>query len=286
MFPVLLHVLMVPGIQLFFSASGAKRVARTWLPLTVAIILLVGEGTYFQFLFQRHAPERWYFMDARFARRVLDPALGLNRRPIYLYDPPNHSGYIQALWHGTLRGLGTSDFVRVSSPESIPADGVAISSERACTNCRLLARSLNYIVYVVLPSDLRVKGAPLPPEAFRAEVSLRQVPQVLQTGQATVLRTSVRNISSTSWPCIGDSGRYAVDVRARWRDESGTILADAGGAFFDYDLEPGDVNDSDLQVTAPAVPGNYLLEIDVVQEPDQWFAAKGSKPLLVPIRVN
>jgi hypothetical protein len=40
----------------------------------------------------------------------------------------------------------------------------------------------------------------------------------------------------------------------------------------------------DLHVTAPAVPGNYLLEIDAMQEPNEWFSAKGSKPLLLPIK--
>ena len=88
------------------------------------------------------------------------------------------------------------------------------------------------------------------------------------------------------WPCVSDqNGRYSIDIRARWRDDKGTIISDAGRATFDYDLEPRDVGDTDLRVTTPPAPGNYILEIDVVEEPDKWFGANGSKPLLLPIKV-
>jgi hypothetical protein len=288
-FPLLLHVLMVPGVQLFMGTGGLKlwTVPRVRLAFAIAVIGLVAQGAYFQYLFHRDSPDRWYFMDARFARKILEPAVALNRRPIYLYDPTGHPGYIQSLWHGTLRGLAGSDFIRISTPESVPAGSVVISTQQTCTNCRLMARSFNYVVYVALPSDLHPNFRRLPAEAFRADVSLRQVPSSLTAGHEAVLPVSVRNLSGASWTCIGDDdGHYVVDVRARWRNENGAILAEAGRAFFVYDLEPGDVNDVDLQVAAPAQPGNYILEIDLVQEPDQWLSANGGKPLSLPIRVN
>jgi len=287
--PLLLHVLMVPGLQLFTAAGGSRTgtARRAWLIPAIAIIVLLAQGAYFQYLFHRYSPERWYFMDARYAQKILEPAVALNRRLMYLYDPAGHPGYIQALWHGTLRGLTAPDFIRTSTLESVPPGSVVISTQRTCANCRLIARSLNYIVYVVLPSELYPNLGGLAAEAFRADVSLRQVLSPLPAGQETILRVSVKNISGASWSCIGDDlGHHAVDVRARWRNESGAIVAEAGRAFLDYDLEPGDVNDVDLRVSAPAKPGNYTLEIDLRQEPDQWFSANGSRSLLLPARIN
>ena len=284
--PVLLHVLMVPGLQFLADVSRGVGGLRKWSPVMIAIILIVAEGLYFQRLFQRDSPARWYVMDARFPRKILEPALAMNRRPIYLYDRSNSSGYIQALWHGTLRGLPPSAFARPAVADSVPAGSVVISSEPDCENCRLIARGLNYIVYTVLPSDLRPSVGALPAEAFHAEVSLRQGSPAFQAERETILRTTVKNTSLASWSCVGDdSGRYATDVHARWRDENGRLISEGGRAFFNYDLEPGDVNDVDLHVFAPKVPGNYLLEIDAIQEPDVWFSAKGSKPLVLQVEV-
>ena len=225
-------------------------------------------------------------MDARFDRKVLQPALALNRKTIYLSDPPNQSGYIQALWHGTLHGVNSNAFVKTVSRDSIPADSVVISTERTCENCRLLARSLNYLVYATLPSHAAPNLSPLLPEAFHAQLSLRQTPTMMTAGQKHTLRVSVKNISNLSWTCIGDAqGRYAVVVRARWRKSDGSVIPDAARSELNYDLEPGDVNDVDLEVTPPMVAGNYVLEIDLVSEPDRWFSQNGSEILRVPIAV-
>ncbi|HEX5702990.1 MAG TPA: hypothetical protein VFX97_07305 [Pyrinomonadaceae bacterium] len=291
-FPVFLHVLMVPALKRLSSGANAKdsahsiaakgRLQPSLLVATVALIVL--QGLYFQFLFHRESPSRWYFMDARFARKVLTPALALHRDRIYLFDPPGESGYIQSLWHGLLTDVDAGRFVRADRRELIPADSVVISTERTCDSCRLLARSLNYIVYVVLPSNAEPKVAALPREAFRAQIALRHTPKILQTGSGETLRVTVKNTSDAPWSCVGDSqGRHAVVVRARWLIPDGTFLSDAGRTELNYDLEPGDVNDVDLPVTSPPL-GASLLEIDLVQEPNNWFSQNGSQPLRLPMQ--
>ena len=288
--PILLHVLMAPALQAIKTDEDKPRGPRAAIfsnkriVLATMLILIIAQGAYFQLLFHRYSPSRWYFMDARFPRKVLEPASRFNRHPIYLYDPPGQSGYIQALWYGALRGV--NNFIRLAPGESAPADSVVISTERTCANCRVIARHFDYLVYVTLPSDLRINLQPLPSEGFRAVVSLRQTPTELPVSRDSILRASIMNISNATWPCVSDKdGRHAVDIRGRWRNTAGTIGSDAGRATFDYDLEPGDVGDTDLRVTTPYAPGNYILEIDVVEEPDKWFGANGSKPLLLPIKV-
>jgi hypothetical protein len=248
---------------------------------------MLAQGLYFQVLFHREASSRWYFMDARFDRKILQPALAFNRKPIYLSDPPNQSGYIQALWHGALHDIPSRAFERTSTRDSIPANSIVISTEQTCENCRLLARSLNYIVYATLPANAAPNVSRLPSEAFRARLSLRQTPTKMIADQKQTLRVSVENVSNSSWSCIGDAqGRYAVVVRARWRKSDGAVISDAVRSELNYDLEPGDVNDVDLAVTPPAVAGNYVLEIDLVEEPDDWFSQNGSEILHVPIAVS
>jgi hypothetical protein len=292
-FPIFVQVLMIPPLS---RLARDRAGARASLPvshlipkllLITASVLIFTQGLYFQILFHRQAPERWYFMDARFDRRVLQPALASNHRPLYLLDPPGQSGYVQALWHGALQGLNQDAFARTSTRESIPADSVVISTERTCQNCRLLARSLNYIVYATLPSNAAPNSSPLPPEAFHARLSLRQTPTKMIAGQEQTLRVSVKNVSHSSWSSISDAqGRYAVVVRARWRKSDGSVIPDAARSELNYDLEPSDVNDVDLEVTPPSVAGNYVLEIDLVQEPDNWFSQNGSELLRVPIAVE
>ena len=300
-FPILLLVLMVPALSNLGIDRAETRAslptpgARASLPasqlipsliLITAGVLTLAQGLYFQFLFHREALSRWYFMDARFDRKVLQPALALNRKTIYLSDPPTQSGYIQALWHGALHGLNQDVFARAPARDSIPADSVVISTERTCENCRLLARSLNYIVYATLPSNAAPNVSRLLPEAFHAQLSLRQTPTMMMAGQKQTLRVSVKNISSSSWTCIGDGqGRYAVVVRARWRRPDGSVIADAARSELNYDLEPSDLNDVDLEVTPPSVAEDYVLEIDLVEEPDTWFSQNGSEILRVPIAV-
>jgi len=303
-FPILLQVLMIPALSRLRWYARLRRASNKepneesgrrsndsdkWysigLPIGIAILMLA-QGLYFQILFHREAPSRWYFMDARFDRKVLQPALASNHRPLYLFDQPGQSGYIQALWHGALHGLNQDAFVLAPTRDSVPADSVVISTERTCENCRLLARSLNYIVYATLPSNAAPNFSPLLPEAFHAQLSLRQTPTLMIAGQKQTLRVSVKNISNSSWTCLGDAqGHYAVVVRARWRKSDGSVISDGARSELNYDLEPGDVNDVDLEVTPPAMAGDYSLEIDLVEEPDSWFSQKGSELLRVPIAV-
>jgi hypothetical protein len=292
-FPILLQVLMIPALSRSeIDSAGARGslpssalIAR--VILITAGVLILAQGLYFQILFHREAPSRWYFMDARFDRKVLQPALVSNHRPLYLFDPPGQSGYIQALWHGALHGLNQEAFARASARDSIPTDSVVISTEQTCQDCRLLARGLNYIVYATLPSNAAPNISRLPPEAFHAQLSLRQTPTRMTAGQKRILRVSVKNISNSPWSCIRDAqGHYAVVVRARWRKSDGSIISDGARSELNYDLEPGDVNDVDLEVTPPAMAGDYILEIDLVEEPDSWFSQNGSEILRVPIAVT
>jgi hypothetical protein len=298
-FPVFLHVLTVPTLAWLLDDGGSparvargQRVARRFhayerAALVALVALMLLQGAYFQWRFHRRAPERWYVFDARFPARVLAPALALNRT-IYLYDPPGRSGYIQAYWYGALRGVDASRFVRLAPVDAPPDGALVISTEDDCANCRLLARSINYILYAVPPTDLHVTGGPLPSEAARAGIASSNLPHALKAGERQALNVVVRNIGGATWPAVvEEGGRYAVVLRDRWlRADGSTVKEDDGAARMPYDLEPGDTAGVTLQVVAPEAPGDYVLELDVVQEGVAWFGGRGSKTLRAGVHVT
>jgi hypothetical protein len=317
-FPVFLHVLAVPAVAWLLEggvgvghedsvdvgrADGVGRGRRRGA-LYAFVALLLLQGASFQWLFHARAPERWYVFDARFPRKILAPALAASRdRAVYLYDAPGHSGYIQAFWHGALRGADASRFIRLASGEAPPPGAVVISTEEDCADCRLLARSINYILYAVPPTDLKALAAPLPPASLRASIACEGLPATFVAGQRQSLNVIVRNVGGAAWPAVGDEeGRYAVRLHGRWlkadgspfKEADGCLLKEAGGSLLTddttaaripFDMEPGDTAGLTLNVSAPIEPGDYVLELDLVQEDSAWFGAHDSKTLRASVKV-
>jgi hypothetical protein len=301
-FPVFLHVLAVPAVA---RLTGGGRWRRT--ALYASVVLLVAQGAHFQWRFHARPPERWYVFDARFPRKILAPALEASRGArLYLYDPPGHSGYVQALWHGTLGGVEASRFVRLAEGQRPPPGAVVVSTEETCADCRLLARSINYILYAVPPTDLKPTAAALRPEQMRASLECRALPSSLAAGGRRGVEVIARNVGGAAWPAVGDeTGRYAVLLRQRWMKSDGSPVAvksdessvveegsaarrpsDKGAARVPFDMEPGDAAGLTLELAAPDAPGEYVLELDMVQEGFGRFGAGGSKPLRAGVKVT
>jgi hypothetical protein len=137
-------VFMVPG-AIWLMDSRQK-----WRQMAMAMIVasLIGLGTIYRLQFRKAGPERWYIFDEQFPREVLPTALSQNRLPLYFHDPPGKSGYVQLYWYGLLRGMTANNFIRLSGDEKAPDGAVVISTAEQCSDCRLLLKSINYIVYI------------------------------------------------------------------------------------------------------------------------------------------
>jgi hypothetical protein len=283
-FPVFLHVLAAPAVAWALEGGGRRRIF-----LYAIVALLCAQGAQFQWLFHARAPERWYVFDARFPPKILAPALSAARgSKIYLRDPPGRSGYIQALWHGTLRGVEASHFVRLSPNEAPPSGAIVISTEEECSDCLLLARAINYKLYAATPTDLHTTVSPLPPEAARANLSCANAPASLVAGERVKLDVLVRNTGGADWPAVGDeAGRGAVVLRDRWLKVDGSALNEEdASARIPFDMEPGDTAGLALAVRAPDEPGEYVLELDVIQEGGARFGARGSQTFRANVKVT
>ena len=130
--------------------------------------------------------------------------------------------------------------------------------------------------------------APLPDGQYRATLALREEPQHLRGGQRTSLRVRATNTSTLPWPA-DDTATGAEQLRLgdRWRDpQTDAVVLDDGRSPLTFAVLPGQTADLELLITAPARPGAYTLEIDMVQEGVAWFGARGGTPLRVTITVQ
>ena len=137
-----------------------------------------------------------------------------------------------------------------------------------------------------LPKRTR-SSEPLRPED---SVASMQVPRKLHCAPAAriVLPVFVRNLGSANWSTdADDDGRFLVRLGNHWRTWFGRIVAFEDGRFnIPYDIAPGEIGEIALSVVAPAKPGRYLLELDMVQEGVRWFSSSGSHSPRIKVRVD
>lgn len=133
-----------------------------------------------------------------------------------------------------------------------------------------------------------VATAPLPDSAFKAVITVQNAPTTLKVGEQESLMVKVKNASETAWPARGQAdARYLVDLGNHWRGRDNKLLTnDDGRTPLPDDVKPGAEVELPLKITAPAKAGDYDVEIDMVQEYVGWFADKGSKTLILKVKVH
>jgi hypothetical protein len=130
--------------------------------------------------------------------------------------------------------------------------------------------------------------APLPDAGYAVEFQAMNAPRTLTAGESLDLRVTVKNISGVIWPARGDSsGKYQIRLGNHWVDSNGrTAILNDGRTALPHDLSPGGSVDLMLRITAPQTPGEYTLELDMVQEHVTWFADQDSPTMRVKITVR
>jgi SAM-dependent methyltransferase len=135
-----------------------------------------------------------------------------------------------------------------------------------------------------LPSE-RDTRSELPWSAFRARVEPLDGPLEAEPGASVTVPVRVRNDGDFAWPA--GLKRRPVAVGNHWLDAAGALVRrDDGRAPLPRDVRPGEAVELALEVTAPERPGEFLLELDLVQEGVAWFAERGSKPTRVAVAVR
>ncbi|HEX8501403.1 MAG TPA: hypothetical protein VF659_12545 [Pyrinomonadaceae bacterium] len=281
--PVFLVALAAPAFAWLLEGGRARRAALVAL---VALTLLQGALFRRQFELYARAPWRLHMYDADYPSKLLPAALAASPREVHLADSTSVPGYVQALWYGAAWGLAPGTFVRLGPDEPAPAGAVVITTEDVRPRCRVLAESEPYAVCAT-------EGPPRPPAPlaggdFRAELRAVEVPGRVAAKSRVKVRIAVRNAGGALWPARERGlSPFQLSAANHWLDASGRpAISDDGRGALPRDLRPGDEAVITFDVNAPRRPGDYLLEVDMLQEGVSWFALKGSRTLRVPVKVE
>ena len=271
---VFLLLLMAPAVERLASAR------RRWpkVVLIILIVLTVAQGAAIQWGYFIRPETSWsrHLFDADFPDEIFAKAIATPSRPIYIAEPAP-TAYVQAYWYAVLNKVPISDFVQLKPDEAPPKDALVISTESGCYRPKILAQAEPYTLYIV-DREPRTR-APLPDAAMRAEVSVQNFPTQLRSNEQLRINVRVENLSNFPWPgCERNLGRMNVSLGSRWFDSSGNIEPGGGGRtrLFE-DMYPGQVANLLFTVDAHSKPGEYILELDMLQEGVAWFGSKGSK---------
>ncbi len=131
-------------------------------------------------------------------------------------------------------------------------------------------------------------NSPLPAGGFKATISVPDAPATIKAGQKVPLQVRIKNDGSAIWPAIGQPDhKYQVNLGNHWYDRSEKPLVnDDARSPLPHDIQPGEEFALPLTVTAPAAPGEYILELDMVQELVGWFKQKGGQSLKLKVKVE
>lgn len=135
--------------------------------------------------------------------------------------------------------------------------------------------------------DKTVARGALPIGGYSARIEPLDAPSRSASGQTLKLRVRVTNISGITWPAEGEAdGSFKLHLGNHWRDAAGKMLQlDDGRAALPFDIAPGGSAELVLTITTPQSPGDYVLELDMVQERVNWFADENSQSVRIKINV-
>ena len=133
-------------------------------------------------------------------------------------------------------------------------------------------------------AEARRGPEPMPEPAYRAAVVfLRPVPGKIAVSSSLQLSVEILNLANTAWSQADFGG---IRVGNHWLDtDGGMVIQDDGRASLPALMRPAERCRIELEVRAPAHPGKYILELDVVHEGISWFADRGSRTARAPVEV-
>lgn len=124
----------------------------------------------------------------------------------------------------------------------------------------------------------------LPDSAFKARILFEEPFIAAIAGYQVTISVRIINISDHTWPA-GDA--HQIGLGNHWLNRNGKLIVqDDGRASLPKRLGPTEEVELPITVTAPTVPGNYFLELDLLQERVAWFKDKGSNTIRIRFKVK
>jgi len=135
-------------------------------------------------------------------------------------------------------------------------------------------------------------AGPLPEEAFKAQITCPDCPTKMRAGQVETINFKVKNMSTIEWFQRGgeindrSDNKFYIAGGNRWLDKAGKLTSETEGHNgIPENVAPGEEIGMTLQITAPKTPGEWTMELDMVQEAVTWFGEKGSPTTKIKVTV-
>lgn len=131
-------------------------------------------------------------------------------------------------------------------------------------------------------------GLALPSSTRSARISPGEKELSLEAGRRFRLSIRVKNLGDRLWPAVGaPGGRFWILLHCRWRGGPlAEAVLDSARGYLPHDLPPGEEAAVTLIVTAPREPGNYRLELTLLQEGIGPFETEGEAALEATVRLS
>ncbi len=137
----------------------------------------------------------------------------------------------------------------------------------------------------ITPIPYEVAKVPRPqPQPWAVRWESPQVPTQIPLGGMAEARFTLVNTGTQTWPAGGD---HPVRLGYRWFIPGGAEVPATKGyrTALPADLAPGKAVTLTAKFAAPADPGEYVLQWDLVREGVAWFSEEKANPYSVSIKV-
>jgi hypothetical protein len=181
----------------------------------------------------------------------------------------------------------------ISSPKRVPAWGAAVAAALLLLPLSACGKSPEPAAGTeAAPAAAAPVLRPLPETAYKVGWGKVDLPAALPAGKTVPVKVTFRNDGDQVWPdrATGDpaaTGANAVRLSYRFlpagptQGEGYLLRADLA-----QPLPPGQETTVTIDVKLPDQPGDYQLQLDLVQELIAWFEWRGAAQQIVPIKVG
>jgi len=114
------------------------------------------------------------------------------------------------------------------------------------------------------------------PRSLTAEIRCEKDQFTAKESQSIEIRLTVKNVGNTDWLVDSEDGIGQVTIAISHIDSGRKRISEYSRIPLPHDVGTGETVRIETQIDAPSVAGNYLLEIDLVDEGICWFKELGS----------
>ncbi|MCL4417917.1 MAG: LCP family protein, partial [Actinobacteria bacterium] len=116
--------------------------------------------------------------------------------------------------------------------------------------------------------------------------NVENIPESMGKNELYFGKLKIKNTGSVDWNRGGKNPFY---LSYHWLDfeTKKTVVLDGERTYMPYDsVKPGQEAEFEIKILSPPQEGNYILQIDMVQEGKTWFSYQGVPPLEKYVAVN